>query len=287
MRTIPQIKKDIEFNKGLSGLLEVLKLVAVSQFRALEQRLKSFEKLADALDSCFELIDVRNSRHPFLNPENKSCCVIAVTSDVGLLGGLNIQVINTAFSELEKRGGGEIAVIGERGQLYARERNASFTGFKGINEQERFSQACKLQEWVFSRMFANAFGSLITVYPRALSITIQRIETAHLLPYAVPEKYKLQGDPSVYGGVLYESSPAVVVEYAVKLWLTHKFHEIFGLSRLAEFASRFIHLEESAQRTKDMQGNLRQQYFRQRHEIIDRSMRELFTARSLYANKSS
>jgi len=61
-------------------------------------------------------------------------------------------------------------------------------------------------------------------------------------------------------------------------------HEIFGLSRLAEFAARFVHLEESSQKLKDMDGKLQQEYFRVRHELIDRNMRELFSARLLYAS---
>ncbi len=284
MRTIPQIKKDLEFNKGLSSLLEVLKLVAVSQFRALERRLKSFDKLSEALESFFVLVDTKNTEHPFLNPENKSCCVVAVTSDVGLLGGLNMQVINTALSLLGNAGAGELAVIGERGQGYARERNTPFTGFKGISEPQRFSQAIELRDFAVNKILKGECGSLAAVYPRAISITVQRIETAYLLPYSLSEDQQKEAlTPASAGEIIRESSLKDMIEYLIKMWLAQRFYEFFGLSRLAEFAARFIHLEESSQRLKEMEVGLRRQYFRQRHEIIDRSMRELFSARSLYA----
>jgi ATP synthase F1 gamma subunit len=283
MQTIPQIKKDIEFNKGLHALIEVLKMIAVSQFRSLEQRLKTFEKLVDTLESFFEVIDTRLVQHPFLNPKQNSCLVIAVTSDVGLLGGLNIKVLNTALAELQRAGKGELAVIGERGQLYTREKGIPFTGFSGINEAERFSQALQLRDWSVNKILSEGLGSLSIVYPRALSITMQRIETVSLLPYAVLEKYRKQPQDLEKDTLIEESLMADTVEYLISLWLAQRFYEIFGLSRLAEFAARFIHLEESSQRLKDMEANLRRKYFRLRHEIIDRSMRELFTARSLYA----
>lgn len=283
MHTIPQIKKDIEFNKGLFALIEVLKLIAVSQFRSLEQRLKSFEKLIDTLESFFELIDTKHVQHPFLNPKDNSRVVIAVTSDVGLLGGLNIKVLNAAVAEFQQAKRGELAVIGERGAVYARERGIAFTGFAGINDAERFIQAQELRDWAINKMLNDGFGSLTIVYPRAISITMQRIETFALLPYSVPEKYRQAPANLIKGTLLEESSLEDTVQYLIELWLVQRFYEIFGLSRLAEFAARFIHLEESSQKLKDMEAELKRKYFRLRHEIIDRSMRELFTARSLYA----
>ncbi|OGX21857.1 MAG: hypothetical protein A3K54_01300 [Omnitrophica WOR_2 bacterium RBG_13_44_8] len=65
----------------------------------------------------------------------------------------------------------------------------------------------------------------------------------------------------------------------VYLLLGHKFHEIFGLSRLAELSARFVHLEDSEGKIDQLNKQLRLQYYRQRHEMIDRSMRELFAAR--------
>ena len=75
-----------------------------------------------------------------------------------------------------------------------------------------------------------------------------------------------------------------VIEYLVYLWIGQKFYDIFGLSRLAEFAARYVHLEESLHKLKEMDGKLKLQYFRIRHELIDRNMRELFSARLLYAS---
>jgi hypothetical protein len=43
MKTVSVLKKDLEFNNGLFSLIEVLKTIAVSQYRSLEHRLKSYE----------------------------------------------------------------------------------------------------------------------------------------------------------------------------------------------------------------------------------------------------
>ena len=58
--------------------------------------------------------------------------------------------------------------------------------------------------------------------------------------------------------------------------------DIFGMSRLAELAARSVHLEGSSQELQRRGKTLQLRYFRERHEVIDRSMRELFASRSLY-----
>ena len=75
------------------------------------------------------------------------------------------------------------------------------------------------------------------------------------------------------------------MEYLLYLYMGQKLYDIFGLSRLAEFAARFMHLEESSQRLKEMDKKVKLEYFRVRHELIDRNMRELFSARLLFVSK--
>ena len=60
-----------------------------------------------------------------------------------------------------------------------------------------------------------------------------------------PEKEKAQWNE--YGeDVLLESFPADLAEYLVYLLLGQKFFEILQFARLAEFAARTVHLEESS-----------------------------------------
>ena len=79
--------------------------------------------------------------------------------------------------------------------------------------------------------------------------------------------------------VILESSFGSMVEYLAFLLIGRKLGDIFGLSRLAEVGARYVHLEGSGQRLEEMTKKLKLKYFRLRHEVIDQSMRELFSAR--------
>jgi ATP synthase F1 gamma subunit len=285
MKTISSLKKDLEFNLGLSSLIEALKAIAVSQYRALEQKIKTFEKLQLTIESFFELIDVSGTDHIFLHPSNKLQAVVAVTSDSGLLGGLNMQVVNQALVELEKSPG-KLIVIGERGKAYLRETRIPFVAFGGITEEERYGQAVQMRDYVMSQIFEGQFGSLKVAYPRPISFTVQRVEVVQFLPFLLTSvKQPETGLGAI--DVILESRLQDIIEYLVFIWMGQKFYEIFGLSRLAEFAARFVHLEESHQKLKEMDKKIRLEYFRVRHELIDRNMRELFAARLLYVSREN
>lgn len=283
MQTLSNIKKDIEFNRGLSSLIEVLKNIAVSQFRTLEKKLKTYERFNLVINDFFGAINLQNIDHPFLQPKHKKQIIVAVTSDGGFLGGLNRQVVLNAVAELE-RVPGKLIIVGERGKIYAREAGIPFTAFSGINDEERYLQAAQLRDYIMARIAEDPIGYLTVIYPRPISFTVQRVEKASFLPY-VPVAGKEAAKPGRTGDMIIESSPENILTYLLYLLIGHRLYEIFGLSRLAEFAARFVHLEESSQRLKEMDGKLRLQYFRVRHELIDRNMRELFSARALFTSK--
>jgi ATP synthase F1 gamma subunit len=280
MKTLSVVKKDLDFNRGLSSLIDVLKNIAVAQYRTLEQKIKSFEKFGQEVESFFDFIDLAQVDHPFVRPQNNSQAVVAVTSDSGLLGGLNMQVVSVAIAELEKIPG-KLVVIGERGKMYAQESKIPFTAFPGIKDEERFGQAIQLRDYLVAKALEGSFHHLKIVYPRPISFTVQRIEKLSVLPFSLASQEK--GLVKAIPEFISESSFADVAEYLLYLWLGQKIYEIFGLSRLAEFSARYVHLEESLQKLKEMDTKLRLEYFRVRHELIDRSMRELFSARLLYA----
>jgi len=281
MKSFSSIKKDLEFNKELSSLLNTMKDIAVSQFRALEQKLKSYDELFSTVDSFFELIDIEKVEHPFLKPGKNPQAVIAVTSDSGLLGGLNMQIINTAIANLE-RIPGKLIVIGERGRIYAQEANIPHVAFGGIQDAERYSQAMQLRDYAVGEVLNGSFSHVRVVYARPISFTVQRVEALNFVPFPAPELKKENIKKEHIADTIMESRAEDIVEYLVSAWMGRKLYDIFGLSRLSEFAARFTHLEDSSQRLKELDNKMQLEYFRARHELIDRNMRDLFAARLLY-----
>ena len=280
MLVLSKIKKNIEFNHQFKAILEVLKSIAVSQFHSLERKLEVSEPFDRLLEGFCEGIDTEKIVHPFLKPVEEAACAVAVTSDQGLLGGLNMKVVGAAMG-LVTAGRDQLVIVGEQGKICAHASKIPFVAFPGIHDEERFQQAMALRDYLFQKIQAGQFCQLKVVYARALSLVNHRVEVVTLLPLPWQHSPSSQLDDSQ---IIFESAPANILEYLAFLWVGKKLCEIFGLSRLAELGARFVHLEECTQRIEELNKKLQLQYFRLRHEVIDQSMRELFAARILYAN---
>ncbi|MFH1578384.1 MAG: FoF1 ATP synthase subunit gamma [Candidatus Omnitrophota bacterium] len=279
MQLLSKIKADLDFNQNLAELVEVLKQIAISQYHTMEKKIKLYDKIFVVLESLFDMVPAQGAgmNHPLVNLSNRAPGVIAVTSDTGLLGALNMQVMTAALHDVEENNA-RLIIVGEKGKVYAQENNVPFTSFEGIKDEQRFAQAIQLRNYIVDQEFSGQIGALKIFYPYASSLMSQHIQKLQLLPFAKPKKEKPQGSFEV----IMESSLGDAVGYMVYLFLGQKLYEIFGLSRLAEIAARFIHLEDSGHKLEQLEKELRLQYFRQRHELVDRSMRELFAARSVF-----
>ena len=287
MQPAIHIKRTIDFNKGFKSLLEVLKLVAVSEYHNLDRKLKTFDRLQGTLGEFFKCIDVTGMDHPFIQPRSGApTAVLAITSDAGLLGGINNMVITKAVG-LVREEGGRLLVLGDRGVPYAQESNIPFTHFPGVVDARRFAQACEVRDYLTQRVLAGEFGGIKVVYPRAHSFTVHRVETETFIPFSLPEGTEIEkrsADKSeTQAEIIFESNPNEVVEYLVYIIFGQRLFEIFGYSRVCEQAARYLHLEESCNKIGEMNKKLLLQYFRRRHEVIDSNMRELFASRAIYA----
>jgi len=285
MPPITVIKNEREFYKDFYALVNVLKTIAISQFHALERKIQTYDELIKAVESFVNIMDLDSIAHPFTNPiEDAPLGIVAITSDKGLLGGLNYRIMTAAFGYMQDPKN-QLVIIGQQGQNYVQGLNVFFKGFIVGEDNERYLLALQIRDYILEEVLNGRMGPVKLIYPFAQSIQVQNIMEMDLLPCT-----KWKSEDSVQWDdhgedLLLESHPGNLIEYLVYLSMGQKFFEILQFARLAEFAARTVHLEESTEKIKDIDKKLERKYFRARHEVIDQQMRELFTARSLYAEQ--
>lgn len=279
MKLLSQIKGDLDFNRNLYSLVDALGKIAVSQYYVLEKKSALFEKVFEGIGDILGMINLGNCKSPFVNPGNLPLGIIAVTSDSGLLGGLNSQVINLSLREAEGRPS-RLIIIGEKGRIYASDNNIPCVSFKGISDETRFAQAQGLRDYIMEEVYNQKIGALKIIYPHPVSVISQRVQVIPALPLTKADRFKKSEKSAESSAeIIIESDINDVLAYTAYIYLGNKFFEIFGLARLAEMSARFTHLENSKTKIEQLNKQMRLQYFRQRHELADRNMRELFAAR--------
>ena len=98
MANLVRLKQEIQFNQHLGGLLDALKSIAAQQFQALERSLRINPACTEAVKRIAGTFDLEHFSHP-MTQRAGPVGVIVVTSDTGLLGGLNQQVVTAGLQE--------------------------------------------------------------------------------------------------------------------------------------------------------------------------------------------
>lgn len=275
MKTVRQLKEELDLTADLAELMDVLKGIAVSEFWALSKKLGRFTRFMKAFEGFFQFIDLSVSDHPFVE-EQGALGIIMVTSNEGFMGGLNTRVINEALS-YPGADKAELIIVGEQGAVYLESVGRRYIDFPGIPGGECYEASLKLKDFIMREGRAGKFGRLVLFYPKPVSFMVQKVEEVKILPCTKLFEEHPQ-ETKTWDNVIVESSLNDIVEYLVETWVVQKLFEVFEDSKLAEFSARAVHLEESYQVLLERGKNIQYQYFRGRHELVDAGMRDIYAA---------
>ena len=277
MLTLKKLKTDMQFNRELTGLVDVLKGIASAQFRHLQAKREYFVRFNRCLENFYAVLDLRPAGgHPFLasEPFLPTSGIVMITSDEGFLGELNTQVINIGLNLRREKD--TLIILGERGAHTLEELGESFLYFPGIPEDIRYEQAKDLRDYLIQGYLNQKFGKITMVYPKFITFAIQEVKAEQLLPYPrEAESAGVEFQPQT----LIEPSAVRIVDYLIRLWMAQKIYDLFWESKLSEWAARVIHLEESSQVLAELNKKLQFSYFRLLHQISDNNIREIFASR--------
>ncbi|HLD35923.1 MAG TPA: F0F1 ATP synthase subunit gamma [Planctomycetota bacterium] len=318
MKTISELKKDLVFNREMSELMDILKKTATFEFQSLFNRRKMQtvqEKYVAALEDLLKIFS-SGAQHPFLtNPRDKVILVV-ITSDMGFVGGLNTEVVDTGLREIRKNDELHLLALGEKGYLQLEEKGYKFEFLPGMGPDMNFSLAEKVRDYIYASCWKYKVGRVVISYPKFISFAHQEIATDVLVPCG----HLFKSDPSSPDGLsrpdgrgspeaagqdstapattdgpvnelrtrtrfLFEPSSHKVLDYLLKTYLAYKIYDIFWQAKLSEFAARSMHLDGSMQELTDMKKGIQSQYFRSKHEITDRTIRDIFGGRMVTLKK--
>lgn len=281
MIPVSRLKQNLDFNKNLGELIEVMKLASTLQFNQFRLQREPFVNFNISLEKA--LINSLSAKLPLRNkfleqPKNiqgRPSAVILISSDEGFLGELNAVLVNKFLER--KQAQDEAIVLGQQGANYLEGLKINFEVFPSISDKVEVKQIETLRDYILGRYAKGDFSRVHIVYARFLSVTSQQIESEPILPLS--ESFFVQPENKKGGDFLIEPDIDSVVEAWVKLWFFSKLHQIFWSSRLAEFAARIMHLEGSIQELTRTNQRLKLEYFKYLHALSDKTIREVSASR--------
>ncbi len=274
MIPVGKLKSNLQFNKNLGDLIEVMKLAATLQFNQFRLKQELSEDFIRPLDEALGVLFSLGIKNELLYPkENLPSLLLLVSSDEGFLGELNFLLVNKLLSSRKQQD--FIACAGQQGANYLKEIQVNFSFFDSPGEKIEAHLLAKIRDYLLSQYLGRKVGRIYVVYSRFTNITSQQVELESLLPLS----RAVSAPPRALLEILIEPDFKAVIEGWIKSWLDFRLYQIFWSSKLAEFAARVMHLESSVQELGKINGHLRMEYFKYLHALSDKSVRELTAAR--------
>jgi len=278
MIPVAQVKKDLFYSRDLKDVIDVLKLMALSEFNRLYANVPVEDAVKEHLASCFRMLGAASGKNPFL-VENQSlpAAFLLVCSDESFLGEVNTYVAKTALDQ-ESEKNPLFIVLGERGRQMLEGAGVECIFFPALENEISMERVKEISCHVMDLYRTNRIGSFRVIYMEFLSFTSHRTKVTRLLPCMKLLEH-VQDTPATRD-TLIEPGSRYIIEYLVKLWLENSMYHIFLSSKLAEWSIKVMRLENSSDELKDMVEALKSQHFKSIHELSDKCIREVFAART-------
>src|SRR6266436_309486 len=288
MASLRAIRTRIKSVRNTQKITKAMKLVAAAKLRRAQDAVLRTRPYAEALNELLgSLAAARVAAeippHPLMevreNP--KRIEVVLLTSDRGLCGGFNSNIIRRAqrflVEEADKYDVIQFSTIGRRGRDFAKKRGIQtrkdYVGFFG---RLRFSMAKQVADDLIVEFRERNLDAVFLLYNQFRSAIAQSITLTQLLPIVAPPSKERAGE----GGFitpehLYEPSRPALLEHLIPRQLAMQIWRALLESEASEHGARMTAMDSATKNANEMIGRLSLQYSRARQASITKELMEI------------
>jgi F-type H+-transporting ATPase subunit gamma len=281
-----EIRTKIKSVQNTRKITKAMEMVAASKMRKAQQRMRHARPYGDKIRTIATHLAHANTeyRHPFLvNREGvKDVGLIVVTSDKGLCGGLNTNVLRLAFGKIrEWRDGGrniQVTAIGNKGfgfmQRFGANVVSHVVGVGDTPHMDRLIGPLKVQIDAFSE---GRIGALYIAYTRFINTMKQEPVLEQLLP--LPQERLAEKDSRASArqnwDYLYEPEARVVLDQLLTRYVEQIIYQAVAENIASEQSARMVAMKAASDNATSVIDDLTLVYNKSRQAAITKELSEI------------
>jgi len=201
--------------------------------------------------------------------------IVLITTDRGLAGPLNTNLIRFAMREiLEHEGDVALVTVGRKGRDAMRRTGVPIVAhFPGFGDRPSFADVNPLAVLLNEEYMAGETREIDIIYPRFVSTLVQRPTLERLVPVATPED--TAGIPG--GQFIFEPNPLLVFQAIIPRWLATRLYQVILEAKASEESSRMVAMKNATENAEELIEDLTLSYNKVRQANITREMTEIAT----------
>ena len=282
MATLRDIKRRIVGVKNTQKITKAMKMVATAKLRRAQQRIVNARPYAGKISEMLSHLITEEDiiAHTFLKPkEVSSLCVIIVTSDRGLCGAFNTNIIKEAVRYInEETKAGEVKAklftVGKKATDYFSRRNYEVIAKNtGLFSSLEINSALHIYNEVLSRFDKEEFDKVIVIYNQFVSMVQQKFIVEQILP--IPIKAGLEDGKSNSENYIFEPDQKSIFNYLLPKQLKAQFWRILLESNAAELGARMTAMDNATTNAQELIRSLNITYNKERQASITKEILEI------------
>jgi F-type H+-transporting ATPase subunit gamma len=279
------IKRRITSVEKTQQITRAMRMVAAAKLRRATESIESARPYAERMrNTLAEVASAQaDAEHPLLavRDAKRTLEVVVITSDRGLAGAFNANVLKHAESVIRERGrefdAVSISTAGRKaGDYYRRHRGASLRTRRELSGWIGYDIAAEMAGDLSKRFVDGDADEVVLVYSEFVSTVTQRPRVVQLLPVAPPGG-DTGGEEEAPLPYSIEPSPekllATLVPKAVEIEIFRALLE----NQAGEHAARMTAMESATRNTEELIEKLTLDYNRARQAAITRELVEIVT----------
>jgi F-type H+-transporting ATPase subunit gamma len=286
-----EIKGRIKAVKGTAQITRAMQLVASSKMkRAQDAALAGREyrrQLADMLDGALSRLGEKFT-HPLTTPrEVKKRGIVLVTTDKGLCGGLNTNLLRLV-SELPKENVVFITV-GKKGAQYVARTGRELLADFPVSDKAAFHEVRAIGEFLLQQFLDGAIDTVEVVYPQFKNALLQIPVNVKLLPVTdlaarAHDLHVKLGNPA--SGPIVEDDREMIFEPSIEavlaelpaVYFKEELHQKILEAKASEHSARMVAMKAATDNAKKIAHALTLEYNKSRQAAITQEILEITAA---------
>jgi len=277
------VRRRIRSVQSTKKITRAMELIASSRIVKAQTRVEASRPYAEQLTKAMEDVASRSSSidHPLLEHREHATKigVLVITSDRGLAGAYNANVLKIAEQHLREIRAGEkepvLYVVGKKGVGYFRFRGVPMQdSWQGFSEVPPYEKAEVVGRQLIKDFADETIDELHCAYTDFRSAFTLRATSKRFLPIA-PEEVTGTARDTVPAEYLFEPEPAEILEHLLPQYVITKVYAALLESAASENASRRRAMKAATDNADDLIKVLTRQANRARQDEITTEILEI------------
>lgn len=278
MPSLKELRTRIRSVKSTEKITSAMKMIAVAKLRRAQERVEMIRPFALGLGQMVQRI----MKHGLLEQgatvaESPKKLLILVTSDRGLCGAFNSNLVKEAYNTLQIWNKEEVPytiyLLGQRGKSLFRYSGEQAISEFSINAKTSWEDANEIAQGILKENFTYVEA----VYARFKSVLVQQVTRQCLIPYeSLPFKVEPPVEEPLYNDILEPKAPELLKKIVLKN-LTAQLYRILLESSASEHSARLTAMDNATRNARDVIDKLQVRYNRTRQMLITKELIEVIS----------